>query len=296
MRFLRWCLVASLGFGSVVLAQRAESLLIGPGDVVHVVVFDTPELEQHGRITDAGNFSLTMGGDVKLAGLTPAEASRKVERALKDGHFLRNPMVNVIVEEYATLKVSVVGEVRSPGAFSIGTPRSILDVITLAGGLTETADRKVVIRRRASSENVTYVVPNTSSAQINSEVQVYPGDTVVVPKAGIVYILGDVRLPGGYTMTNNEGKLTVLQLVARAGGTNTTAVPSHARIIRKTDAELGYVEQPLPLSAMQKGKRPDLALQPEDIIFVPFSYLRSFVGSGASNIASSLSSAAVYRF
>jgi polysaccharide export outer membrane protein len=122
---------------------------------------------------------------------------------------------------------------------------------------------------------------------------VYPGDTIIVPKAGIVYALGDVGRPGGYTMTNNEAAISVLELVARAGGTNHSAVPSHAKLIRKTDS--GYLEMPLPLSAMQKGKRADLPLLAGDIVYVPFSYLRNF-GLQSAGLAAAAASAAVYRF
>lgn len=115
-----------------------------------------------------------------------------------------------------------------------------------------------------------------------------------MPKAGIVYVLGDVKTPGGYTMTNNEGKLTVLELVARAGGTNHTAVPSHSRLIHKGEGS-GYTETSLELSAMQKGKQQDQFLQAGDIVYVPFSYLRN-VAVNAGGIAASLGSAAIYRF
>jgi polysaccharide export outer membrane protein len=94
-------------------------------------------------------------------------------------------------------------------------------------------------------------------------------------------------------MTNNANQLSVLELTARAGGTNHSAVPSHARLLRKSGS--GYVQLPLPLSDMQKGKRPDLPLQADDIIYVPFSYLRNFSVQG-SGIAASVGSAAVYRF
>jgi len=124
-------------------------------------------------------------------------------------------------------------------------------------------------------------------------VKVNPGDTIVVPKAGIVYVIGDVARPGGYTMTNNEAQLSVLELIARAGGTTHTAVPSHARLIRKSSS--GYVDIALPLSDMQKGKRADFALQADDMIYVPFSYLKNFAVSG-SGIVASAGSAAVYRF
>jgi polysaccharide export outer membrane protein len=274
-------------------AQTKESLLIGPGDLLHIQVFDTPELEEHARVTDAGELPLVLGGSVKVAGLTPGEAGRAIEDALLRGHFLLNPRVLVSFEEYATQKVSVLGEVHAPGAYAIQTPRSVLDVLTLAGGLTDLADRKVLIERHGASEKVPYFVSNVPGAALDTAVQVNPGDTVIVPKAGIVYMLGDVGRPGGYTMTNNEGKLSVLELVARAGGTNHTAVPSHTILIRKSNG--GYVEIPLHLSDMQKAKRPDFPLQADDIIYVPFSYLKNFAVSG-SGIAASAASAAIYRF
>jgi len=274
-------------------AQQPESLLIGPGDMLHVQVFDTSELEQHVRVTDAGQIPLLVGGSVKVINLTPEAASRAVEAVLKDGHYLLHPRVAVTVEEYATQKVSVLGEVKAPGAYAISTPRSVLDVLTLAGGLTELADRKIVIERRRTGEKAPYFVSNDPKAALDSAVRVQPGDTLYVPKAGIVYVLGDVKQPGGYTMTNNEAQLSVLQLVARAGGTNHSAVPSHARLIHRTAQ--GYQDESLSLSNMQKGKKPDVALKADDIVYVPFSYVRNFA-LNISGIAASLGSAAIYRF
>ena len=283
------CLFPSSG----VRLQAQESLLIGPGDLLHVQVLDTPDLEEHARVTDAGELPLILGGNVKVAALTPEEAAHAIEKVLLHGHFLLHPEVLVTVEEYATQKVSVLGEVKVPGAYAIDTPRPVLDVLTLAGGLTALADRKILIERHGTGEKVPYFVSNEPGLALDTSVKVDPGDTVLVPKAGIVYVLGDVDRPGGYTMTNNDAAITVLQLVARAGGTTHSAVPSHAKLIRKTDS--GYVEMPLPLSKMQKGKRADIALQPNDIVYVPFSYMRNFA-LGASGLAAAAASAAVYRF
>jgi polysaccharide export outer membrane protein len=274
-------------------AQTKESLLIGPGDVVHVQLFDAPEFEQHARITDTGEFLLSVGGKVKVAGLTPAQAANVIDDALLRGGYLLKPRATLTVEEYSTQDVSVLGEVHVPGAHAIRTPRSILEVLTLAGGLTDLADRKVMIQRRNTSERFSYFVSNTPETAIDTAVTVNPGDTIIVPKAGIVYVLGDVARPGGYTMTNNEGKISVLELIARAGGTHPTAVPSHSKLMRKSGS--GYVEMALHLSDMQKGKRPDEPLQADDVIYVPFSYLRSFAMNGSS-VAAQVGSAAVYRF
>lgn len=274
-------------------AQSPESLLIGPGDMLHVQVFDTPELEQHARVTDAGELPLLMGGSVKVSALTPDQAARAIERILLDGHYLLRPRVLIAVEEYATHKVSVLGEVKTPGAYVTNTSRSVLDVLTLAGGLTEQADRRVLIERSNSKEKIPYFVSNKPDAAFDTAIQIYPGDTLLAPKAGVVYILGDVGRPGGYTITNNEAKISALELVARAGGTNHSAVPSHARLIRKSGT--GYIELPLPLSAMQKGNSADLPLQDADIIYVPFGYMRN-VAMNAGGIAASTAGAMIYQF
>ncbi len=274
-------------------AQQNESLLIGPGDKIQISVFDTPELSQEVRVADAGYIHLTLGGDVKISSQTPEAASRAIEKVLFDGHFLLQPHVSITITDYATQKVSILGEVKVPGAYAINTPRSVVEVLTLAGGLNDAADRKVVIERHGTHDKVPFFVSNQPNVTLDSAVTVNPGDTVIVPKAGIVYLMGDVARPGGYAMTNNEAQISALQLVARGGGTNHSAVPASARLIRKTGSS--YTDTPLPLSAMQKGKQPDLQLEANDIIYVPFSYLRNF-GMQATGIVASVGSAAIYAF
>jgi polysaccharide export outer membrane protein len=272
---------------------QAESLLIGPGDQLHILVFETPELEQHPRVTDAGDTPLMLLGNVRVTGLTPAQAAAVIEQDLIAGHFMSHPQVTVTIEQYATQNVSVLGEVKLPGSYPITAPRSVIDVVALAGGLTNVADRSITIERKSDpAQKVNYFLSNNSNDAIDSSVLVYPGDRVLVPKAGIVYILGDVRSPGAYAMSNNSSQISVLQLVAAAGGTNHSAVPSHARLYHK-DGAAGYTNNSLPLSAMQKGKQADLPMHPGDIIYVPFSYVRN-VAEGATGIVSAATSAAIY--
>jgi polysaccharide biosynthesis/export protein len=289
----KWIFLFLLSTVAMAAAQSTESLLIGPGDMLHVQVLDTPELEEHARVTDAGTIPLLLGDNVNVAGLTPAAAARAVENYWIKEQYMQHPQVLITVDEYATQKVSVLGEVKAPGAFAINTPRTVLEVLTMAGGLTDVAERHLTIERRTTHEKLTYYVSNKAGEALNTAIKVNPGDTLYVPKAGIVYVLGDVKLPGGYTMTNNAAQLTVLELVARAGGTNHSAVPSRARIIHRTAD--GYQNEPLSLSDMQKGKKPDIALKADDIIYVPFSYMRNFA-LNASGVAASLGSAAIYRF
>jgi polysaccharide export outer membrane protein len=158
--------------------------------------------------------------------------------------------------------------------------------------LTDIADRHVTIERHISHRQISYYVSNRASDFLDQTVMVNPGDKVLVPKAGIVYVLGDVGRPGGYPMTNNDGTLTVLQAVAAAGGTPGSAAPNSSRLIRRT-AVGGYQSDPVPFSAMQKGKKPDIQLQAGDIVYVPFSYLRN-TALGLTGIAAAATSAVIY--
>ena len=122
----------------------------------------------------------------------------------------------------------------------------------------------MTIERHTSHRQISYNVSNRADDLLDQTVLVNPGDKVLVPKADIVYVLGDVGRPGGYPMTNNDGTLTVLQAIAAAGGTASSAVPSHTRLIRRTSVG-GYQSDPVPFSAMQKGKKPDIQLQAGDM-------------------------------
>jgi polysaccharide biosynthesis/export protein len=285
--------VCLMSLSLAALAQSGESLRIGPGDQIHVTVVDSPELDQHPRVTDAGEVPLIGVGAVRIAGLTPAEAATAVHDKLMAAHYLNHPEVTVTVEQYATQTVSVLGQVRASGAYPIGTARPVVDVLALAGGLNEVADRNIVIERRGDPEHpLHYNLANDGVVALQTSVLVYPGDTVMVPKAGIVYVLGDVNRPGGFVMDNNSTELTLLQALARAGGVSRTAKQGHAKLLRK-DAT-GYHETQLSLGEIQKGKQQDIALAPGDVLYVPFSYAKNIAVSGSSGIISSLSSAAVY--
>jgi polysaccharide export outer membrane protein len=271
---------------------QTESLLIGPGDKLNIDVFDTPELAQQVRVTDAGMIPLLFIGDVKVAGMTPAESARAVEDALKEKQLMLHPHVSVTVQEFVKQQVSVMGEVKVPGKYEITTPTQLISVLALAGGLTDVADRHITVERgRDSTRRVEYYLSNRSSEALDHDVSVNPGDTVLVPKAGIVYVLGEVGRPGGFPMTDNESKMSVLQALALAGAVNRTGVPSKSKIVRQ--GPNGPYDVKVQLSDMQKGNVPDVQMQSGDILYVPGSFLRNVL-SNSSQIAASATSAVIY--
>jgi polysaccharide biosynthesis/export protein len=273
-----------------VVAQK-ESLLIGPGDLIQVDVLDTPEMEQQVRVMDDGSAALAYVGNVQIGGKTPAAAAEAIRLLLISKNVMKHPQVTVRVQEYSTQDVSVLGQVRTPGAYPLTTPQPVLRVLSLAGGVTDIADREVTVKRHGSSEQLKYMLSNDPQKMLTDMVMVNPGDIVMVPKAPIIYIMGDVGRPGGYAMSSNESHLTLLQAIARAGSANKTSVASKVRLIRNSGD--GEKEIPIRLDAMQKGKIPDIDLQANDIVFVPFSWMKNIAMSGSA-IAASTTSAAIY--
>jgi polysaccharide export outer membrane protein len=286
-------IAGSLILGALIascLAQN-ESLLIGPGDLIQMDVMDTPEMEQQVRVTDAGTVALAYIGSIKIAGQTPAAAAAMIQGALMEKKVMRQPDVTVRVQKYATQDVSILGEVRTAGTYSIMTPQTILKVLALAGGLTDMADRHVTVKRHEPSEELTYYVPNDPEAISSNVLMVYPGDTILVPRAAFVYVMGDVNRPGGYPITTNDSHLSVLQAITMAGSANKTSVQSRVRLIRTTDH--GQVELPVRLDAIEKGKQADIELQPNDILYVPFSWMKN-AAMNSSSIAASTAGAALH--
>jgi polysaccharide export outer membrane protein len=283
-------LTLMLFLGAGICFAQTESLPIGPGDLVQIQALSTPDLSQTARVTDAGTIQLIIGGDVKLSGLTPARAADLIQDTWIKGNYMVDPHVSVVVMQYATQSVSVLGQVHTPGAYPISTPRTVVDVLALAGGLADMADRTVTIERRGTKERLDYFVSNDSNKALDSNVLVYPGDSILVPKAKLIYVLGDVSRPGAYPWQTNDSKISVLQAISFAGGTMNHAVPADTRLMRKR-ADGSYEQMHIALGNMQKGKIADVPLQSDDIIYVPFSYMRNLALSLGSIVAASESAA-----
>jgi polysaccharide biosynthesis/export protein len=294
MKKLNWlCLFLLLPLTLVNgLAAQNETLLIGPGDLLHLLVYDTPEMEQKARVTDAGKIPFTFLGSVAVSGMTPEQAAEQIESRLVSAGVMIHPHVTVRVEAYATQNASVMGQVQKPGVYEIDTSRKVVDVLALAGGLTDLADRHITIQRFGpDKKKVEYYFSNAASAAFSDDPLVYPGDTVIVPKSAMVYVMGDVAKPGGYPINTNNSKMTVLQAIALAGYANHTAAVGKSKLVREND---GRVEETnLEVGAMQKGKSPDVALLPDDVVYVPFSFMRN-VGINGQGILASVASAAIY--
>jgi polysaccharide biosynthesis/export protein len=268
-----------------------ESLLIGPGDLLRITVLGESDLSQRVRVRDSGNVSLPMIGEVDVRGLSTGEASATIAHKYVDAQLLKHPEVSVFIEEYGTQAVSVLGQVVRPGPIYITTARTLVDVLAMAGGLTEVADRHITVEREGPTHQISEVfLSNKAEDALFANIQIFPGDKILVPKAGIVYVLGDVGRPGGYVMQNNS-RLTVLEAIAMAAGVNKTASEIHARLIHNSNGQ--FRERELPLKDIEQGKAPDELLQADDVIYIPLSFGKNIV-MATNSIVASTSSALIY--
>ena len=281
------------GNGDSKIPSKGPTIRLGPGDLVELRVFGAPELGSTARVSDKGDITFALIGSVKVAALTPEEAQNEIERRLRDGGYVRDPQVSLLVKEFASQGISVLGEVTHPGIYPLlGSPR-LLDAIAAAGGTTTRAGKTVIITHRGELNLAQKVQLSGNVEQVSrQDVDLSPGDTVMVSRAGIVYVSGDVHTPGGFVMDQNEN-LTVLQAIALAQGLNPTASLGAARVIRRDAGTLKEI--PVELKEILAAKSPDIELKDEDVLFIPNSTSKSAARRSLESIVQVATGLAIYR-
>src|SRR5579862_6190694 len=247
--------------------EQSASVKLGAGDLLEVSVYNVPELFRSVRVSNSGDVYLPLIDYVHVDGLTLEEAQTLIQKRLEDGGFVRSPHVTIFVDEANSQSVTVIGEVGKPGIYPDAADRKLYEVISQAGGFTATASRKIAVIRKNQMDPIRVDLPRNLADDLSGNIDILPGDTITVPRAPIIYVVGDVGHPSGLLVDN--GSLTVLQALALAGGTNKTAKLGSARIIHKGPA--GMVESKLEIKKMLEAKAPDVTLQADDILFIPVS-------------------------
>ena len=254
-----------------------SAITIGPGDLVCLTVFDVPELVLKVRVDASGSVSLPLIGDLKLAGMTVRDTQQLIARELVARQLVRVPQVSLLIEEYATQGVTVYGEVNTPGVYPLMGPHRLYDAIAAAGGLTMKAGRTVTILHVGQRDHPEVITLSNESSAGHGDVRIYPGDTIIVSKAGVVYVLGEVNKPGAFVMENNTS-MSLLKATALAGGTTKVASLKHALILKQSPQ--GPVQTEVSLDKISHGKATDLQLHAEDILFVPVSNVKTYGAMG----------------
>jgi polysaccharide biosynthesis/export protein len=283
----------SPGTGPAALPDDFAKLRLDTGYQLELEVFGVPEMSCSLRVDDDGNVNVPLIGIVHVAGDTLRDAEKAIAHELVAKEMFNAPNVHLNISAFAASTVTVSGEVQSPGKLQLLAPRTLLAVLADAGGETTAAGGHVEVHHRqpGGTEQVVQVIyaPGQNSAEAEKAL-VSPGDTVYVPRAGVIYILGSVNRPGGYLMVNG-GTLDLPQAIALALGVSPVGSSKSIVVVRKEDGQVRQYH--LRLDKMQDGKAETFALTDGDMVYVPTNKVKSALINSSSVISSAASAAII---
>jgi polysaccharide biosynthesis/export protein len=263
--------------------MRPGDIVIGSGDLLHVDVFDVPDLSRNLRVDTEGKISMPLVHEpIQASGLTILQLQANIAKLLKEQGLVVHPDVTVDIKEQNSQPISVVGAVARPFVYQETRPTTLLELIAQAGGLTGEAGNRIMITRTAPAGDtgpdvidgkLTIVIgihDLIESGDPTYNVYVHGGDVVSIPPAGLVYVAGAVTQPGGYVLHSDSDNMTALKAVALARGLTGTAKADQAVILRK-DATGSRQQIDVHLKQIMNRHAEDVRLLSDDILFVPDS-------------------------
>jgi polysaccharide biosynthesis/export protein len=256
-------------------AQTTQDHPVGAEDLLEISVFEIPELNRTVRVSENGTISLPLLGEMKVKGLTAMGLEGRLREELAK-KYLKDPQVSVFVREYGSKKVSVIGAVGKPGVYEMLGPRTLLQVLSQAGGLTEDSGAELYVIRGTQNGGPALIAVNVGDLMANRNpalnVPIYPGDILSVPidRQVYIYVDGAVKTPGRIEQLSSR-TITLLQAIAKAGGATERADLKRAQILRRGDHGTQEVVK-VNLKRVRSGKEPDPALQDGDLVVVPETF------------------------
>jgi polysaccharide export outer membrane protein len=230
-RFVQWLFAAALVCAAG-LASAGE-ILLGPGDVVKVSVYGSPDLSIETRVSESGSMTFPLLGDVQVGGLTTQQAEKKIGNLLEKGGYLKKAQVNLLITTLSSQQVSVLGQVNRPGRYPVEGTRKVLDLLALAGGIgPEGGDMVTLVRNRNGkvTRETIDVVDMVRKGELNRDYEVNGGDIIFVERAPRAYITGEVNRPGPFRI---ERAMTVQQALSAGGGLTQRGTERGLRITRR---------------------------------------------------------------
>lgn len=264
----------------------APGYVLGPDDQISIRIAQAPEfIDKPVRIGPDGYIELPFAGRVKAGGLTP-EALRS-ELTKRFSTTVRDPEVSVSIEDYRSQPVSVIGAVTTPGVHQVRGRKTLVEALSLAGGLRQDSGNIIAITRRGEygpigiegeTEDAAtgFRTARVDAAALlegrNPEVNVFiqPNDVIAVPRARMLYVMGEVTRAGGFVL-NDRDRMSVLEALSLAGGITHVAAAKRAKILRAGVGETGRTEIDIDVQKIVAGKAPDQVLKAQDILFIPSS-------------------------
>ncbi|MGH9404447.1 MAG: polysaccharide biosynthesis/export family protein [Terriglobia bacterium] len=296
------------------LGANRPDFVIAPDDELSVNIVDVPEISGEFRVSPSGTITLPLiSHPIAASGLTLAQLSEAIRRSLQQAGMVSDPHVNVQVKQSPAHSIAIVGAVNKPQVYPVFGEISLLDAISQAGGLSPDAGTTAIVTRGNVAARALGIGPRGDSLNSGAsrtvkvdlgalmrdgrgaaDIELYPGDSVTVDHAGIVYVIGAVKRAGGFALTDGE-QITVLQALALAEYTTTTAMPQKAAIIRKSPGTPGgTTEIPVDIKKILARRAPDRTLMASDVLFVPDSTTKRVLHR-AGEAAAEAASLFVYR-
>ncbi|WP_313030755.1 polysaccharide export protein EpsE [Massilia alkalitolerans] len=230
-RFVKWMMATALVLSMGVAA--AAEVLLGPGDVVKLSVYGSPDLSLETRVSESGNITFPLLGQVAVGGLSVAAAEKKIGDMLEKGGYLKKAQVNMLVTTLASQQVSVLGYVNRPGRYAVEGRRKVLDLLAMAGGIHgDGGDIINLVRTRDgnTTRETIDVVDMVRKGELNKDYEVAGGDIIYVERAPRAYVTGEVQRPGPFRL---ERGMTVQQAVSAGGGLSMRGSNNGMKVTRK---------------------------------------------------------------
>ncbi len=252
-RVLAKILLLMAVFAAMFGSARAE-YIIGAGDVIRISVYQNPDLQSQVRVSESGVISFPLLGAVKLGGLTITQAEKQIASGLRDGNFVKQPQVSILVDVFRGNQASVLGNVNKPGRYPLeAADMRLSDLIATAGGVSGVGSDMVVLTGTRKGQPIRHVIdlPQTlTGANTDADPIIKNGDVVWVDRFPLVYVYGEVQRPGNFRL---ERGMTVMQALAAAGGPSLRGTDRGLRIHRRSDNGAMQVIEPQLTDAVHDG-------------------------------------------
>jgi polysaccharide biosynthesis/export protein len=283
---------------------------LGPGDQITIIGSEPEEIINKAvRVDQAGFLTLPLVGKLQAGGLTVEQFQKQLEAVLRQ--WVLDPQVSASVTEYRSQSVSVIGSVASPGVQILQGRKTIAEVLAQAGGIRQDAGYQLRITRRLERGRIP--VPGAhddptgrfsvaelavsgiiESGGSEQNIVVEAGDVLSVPRGEMIFVLGNVRRPGGFVL-NDRGGMSVLQALSLAEGTVGHAATANARILRKVNGQPERTEVHVDLKRIFAAKAKDVPMLPDDILFIPSNTTKAVMLRAVEAAASIGTGLIIYR-
>jgi len=236
----------------------ADEVTLGPGDYLKISVYGNPDLNLETKISEQGSITFPLVGVVALEGLTTAAGEKKIAEQLREGGYVKNAQVNILVTTQQSQQVSILGQVLKPGRYPMDGKRSITEMLAVAGGIAPDGGETITVIRMQngkSAKRVIDLIGMIHSGNLAENYDLEPNDLVYVERYPRFYIYGEVQRPGVFRL---EKEMTVVQALASGGGITLRGTERNMRIKRR---DASGVLQVITV-------RPDDLVQSDDVIYI----------------------------